>query len=84
MIAAIIISALALLIGILIIESHLSHSANKVDSELIEIQIQLDKQVAKLNSILSQLSELQSDNEVIDHNLHTIIGNISNLKDELK
>lgn len=72
-----VISALAILIGVILI-------GVSMFIRLCEIQLQLDKQKAELNSIKSQLKVLQSDNEVIDHNLHVIIGNISNLKEELK
>lgn len=77
----IIISGLATLIGVILIDALYVY---KVDRKLLEIQLQLDKQEAELNHIKSQLRYLQSDNEVIDHNLHVIIGNISNLKEELK
>lgn len=72
-----IISALAILIGIILIGASMF-------IRLCEIQLQLDKQKAELNRIISQLKALQGDNEVIDHNLHVIIGSISNLKEELK
>ena len=77
----VIISALAILIGVILVDLHYVY---KVDSELLEIQLQLDKQEVKLNHAISQLEYLQIDNEVIDHNLHVIIGSISNLKEELK
>lgn len=72
-----VISALAILIGIILIGASMF-------IRLCEIQLQLDKQKAELNRIISQLKALQGDNEVIDHNLHVIIGSISNLKEELK
>ena len=72
-----VISALAILIGIILIGA-------SIFIRLCEIQLQLDKQKAELNRIISQLKALQGDNEVIDHNLHVIIGSISNLKEELK
>ena len=77
----VIISALAILIGVILVDLHYVY---KVDSELLEIQLQLGKQEVKLNHAISKLEYLQSDNEVIDHNLHVIIGSISNLKEELK
>ena len=76
-----VISALAILIVVILIGILYVY---KVDRKLLEIQIQLDKQETKLNHAISQLEYLQSDNKVIDHNLHVIIGNISNLKEELK
>lgn len=72
-----VISALAILIVIILIGASMF-------IRLCEIQLQLDKQKAELNRIISQLKALQGDNEVIDHNLHVIIGSISNLKEELK
>ena len=72
-----VISALAVLIGVILIGASMF-------IRLCEIQLQLDKQKAELNRIISQLKALQGDNEVIDHNLHVIIGSISNLKEELK
>lgn len=72
-----VISALAILIGVILIGASMF-------IRLCEIQLQLDKQKAELNRIISQLKALQGDNEVIDHNLHVIIGSISNLKEELK
>lgn len=72
-----IISALAILIVVILIGASMF-------IRLCEIQLQLDKQKAELNRIISQLKALQGDNEVIDHNLHVIIGSISNLKEELK
>ena len=72
-----VISALAILIVVILI-------GVSMFIRLCEIQLQLDKQKAELNRIISQLKALQGDNEVIDHNLHVIIGSISNLKEELK
>lgn len=71
-----VISALAILIGVILIGASMF-------IRLCEIQLQLDKQKAELNLIKAQLRVLQSDNKVIDHNLHVIIGSISNLKEEL-
>ena len=71
-----VISALAVLIGVILIGASMF-------IRLCEIQLQLDKQKVELNRIISQLKALQGDNEVIDHNLHVIIGSISNLKEEL-
>lgn len=79
-----IISALAVFVGIILIVILVTINNSKVEDQLIEIKLQLDEQEAKMNSILSQLRELKRDNEVIDHNIHLIIGSISNLKDELK
>lgn len=76
-----IISALAVLIGVILVDLLYVY---KVDRNLLEIQLELDRQETKLNHAISQLEYLQSDNEVIDHNLHVIIGSISNLKEELK
>ena len=76
-----IILTLSVLIGIILVNLLYVY---KVDRKLLEIQLQLDKQEEKLNHAISQLGYLQSDNEVIDHNLHVIIGSISNLKEELK
>ena len=73
----VIISALAILIGIILVYLHYIY---KVDSELLEIQLQLDRQEAKLNHAISQLEYLQSDNEVIDRNLHVIIKSIPELR----
>lgn len=76
-----IISALATLICVILIDALYVY---KVDRKLLKIQLQLDKQKVELNHIKSQLEDLRTDSEVIDHNLHVIIGNISNLKEELK
>lgn len=76
-----IISALAVLIGVILVDLLYVY---KADRNLLEIQLELDRQETKLNHAISQLEYLQSDNEVIDHNLHVIIGSISNLKEELK
>lgn len=76
-----IISALSVLIGVILVDLLYVY---KVDRNLLEIQLELDRQETKLNHAISQLEYLQSDNEVIDHNLHVIIGSISNLKEELK
>lgn len=84
MIFAIIISALGILIGIGIIDIRLTLYNSKVDDRLLEIKLQLDEQKVKLNHIISQLRELQNDIDLIDNNLHTIIGNINNLKEEQK
>lgn len=72
-----IISALAILIGIILIGASMF-------IRLCEIQLQLDKQKAELNSIKSQLKVLQSDSRTIDRKLQVIIQIISNLKEELK
>lgn len=77
----IIILALAVLISVILIDALYVY---KVDRKLLKIQLQLDKQKVELNHIKSQLEDLRTDSEVIDHNLHVIIGNISNLKEELK
>lgn len=76
-----VISALATLICVILIDALYVY---KVDRKLLKIQLQLDKQKVELNHIKSQLEDLRTDSEVIDHNLHVIIGNISNLKEELK
>lgn len=76
-----IISALAVLIGVILVDLLYVY---KADRNLLEIQLELDRQETKLNHAISKLEYLQSDNEVIDHNLHVIIGSISNLKEELK
>lgn len=79
---AIIISTLAILTGIGTIDIFVMHNNRMVIDRLLEIKLQLDKQEVKLNSILFRLRKLQSDIEVIDNNLHTIIENINNLKEK--
>lgn len=81
MIFAIIISALVILIGVLLLDIYYAY---RVDDRLLELELKLDKQEVKLNHIISQLRELQNDIDLIDNNLHTIIGNINNLKEEQK
>lgn len=76
-----IISALAATIVTMLIGIHYT---NKVDDRLLELELKLDEQKVKLNHIISQLRELQNDIDLIDNNLHTIIGNINNLKEEQK
>lgn len=72
-----VISALAILIVVILIGASMF-------IRLCEIQLQLDKQKAELNSIKSQLKVLQSDSRTIDRKLQVIIQIISNLKEELK
>ena len=71
-----IISALAILIGVILIGASMF-------IRLCEIQLQLDKQKAELNRIISQLKALQGDSRTIDRKLQVIIQIISNLKEEL-
>lgn len=71
-----IISALAILIGVILIGASMF-------IRLCEIQLQLDKQKAELDRIISQLKALQGDSRTIDRKLQVIIQIISNLKEEL-
>lgn len=71
-----VISALAILIGVILIGASMF-------IRLCEIQLQLDKQKAELDRIISQLKALQGDSRTIDRKLQVIIQIISNLKEEL-
>lgn len=76
-----VISALAILIGVILIGILYVY---KVERRLYEIQLKLDKQKAELNRITPQLRALQSDSRAIDRNLRVIIQIIANLREELK
>ena len=61
-----VISALAILIVVILIGASMF-------IRLCEIQLQLDKQKAELNRIISQLKALQGDSRTIDRKLQVII-----------